>query len=242
MIDKQQLLIKTEKLLKEKQLTEAVELLKSAINRDPYWAAGHRLLGDIYLTRLEHPVYALVEYRKLQHVAEKLTDEDKLRLILAYHRRGFDDRALQLLNELTMEKIPEKLTICGVDIYLDDRVQKLRQKISRQVNEKSEIYYRKYLRQGNEFMNAGNFYRAQGSYEKALELHSEPRVYLKLARCLIERTDFAGAVKILKMIIKNDHVHDEARELLIAVYRRLGLPVSSVEKTDLPVNEVDYGS
>lgn len=220
---------RVETALSESDLSGAVDALKSGLNRDPYWAEGHKLLGDIYLIGLDHPVYALVEYRKLKRVKDELEELDKLRLAWAYHCRSFDDKARAVLTEINCGDLPEELEVIDTEIKPIQKTEELRSEVNESVEQDSEEYFQKYFRKGNEFLNAGNFYRAQQAYENALEHEASSRARLNLARCFVERTKFPKAVRELKSLLDDEHVHEEARKLLTSVYRRLGLPVSSLK-------------
>ena len=228
-MDLDNLIEEVEAALTEDDLSTAVEKLKKGLSRDPYWAAGHRLLGDIYLLGLDHPVYALVEYRKLKKVAEELTALDRLRLAWAYHQRSFHDRALETIQEIDADDLPEQKELIGRKIQPRLKLVRLRKKVEQEVEKKSGNYFDKYVRRGNEFLNVGSYYQAQQAFESALEYTNNSEVKLNLARCLVKRTKFPRAVKILKGLLDDEHVHDEARELLTAVYRRLGLPLSRLQ-------------
>ncbi len=237
-MDLDNLIEEVEAALTEDDLSTAVEKLKKGLRRDPYWDVGHRLLGDIYLLGLDHPVYALVEYRKLKKVAEELTALDRLRLAWAYYQRSFHDRALETIREIDPDELPEQKEIVGCTIQPRLKLVRLKKKVEVEVKKNSSNYFDKYVRRGNEFLNVGSYYKAQEAFESALEYTNDVEVRLNLARCLIKRTKYPRAVKILKGLLADDHVHDEARELLTDVYRRLGLPLSRLqaareEKEDL---------
>ncbi len=232
---------KAEKALSEEKLSDAVEALKKGLNRDPYWSWGHLKLGDIYLIELDHPVYALVEYRKLQKVKDALTGSEKIRLAWAYHQRSFDDKAREILTGIEIEDLPDELEIFDRKIKTEEKFRQLNSEVQKNVAEDSDDYFKKHFRQGNEFLNAGNFYRAQQAYEEALQFKNSSEAKLNLARCLIERVKFPAAVRQLKKLLNDEHVHDKARKLLTSVYRRLGLPVSKLN-SDVKEDENDSRS
>lgn len=209
--------------LEEDDYKRAVERLKTGLRRDPYWKWGHRTLGDIYLEKLNHSTYALIQYRKLREVKGELDPAGMLRLMRAYHQRGFDDKAAELSSTLEADQLPETLTILDNKFDPTKLYEELRQSISKSVVKNSEEYRKKYVQEGDEHKKYGNYFEAQRAYEKALEFGDEPRVRLKLSRCLIQRSRYPKALEQLKKLRGTKSAGDEAETLLEDVYERLGL-------------------
>lgn len=214
---------KVDRALEEDRLNRAVELLKQGVEKDPYWAAGHRLLGDIYLEELEHDVYALVEYRKLARVEEEPEPPDRLRLAWAYLKRSFEDKARDVLKGLDEEELPPSMTILDRTYETAGLLERLRERVEGAVSEQSEKLMEKYRDQGDDYREIGRFFRAQKAYEKALEYGDDPRVEVSLARCLVQRKKFPRAMRVLKRVISSNPGVEAADEVLSEVYRRLGI-------------------
>ncbi len=214
------------------ELNEAVEQLKKAVSQNPYWAEGHRLLGDIYFVKLSHYSYALVEYRKLKRVSDDFTDLDKLRLARAYHQRGFEDKAARILETVSEDDLPEKFAILEEEIEVRDWVGELKKEIEAELEDSGRKYFEKYNRQAREYMQAANFYRAEKNFKKALDYEDCARTRLDLARCQVQRVKFPEAIENLKMLRSSGECRKEAEKLLDEVYGRLGLPVQYSEKPD----------
>lgn len=212
-----------EEALASPDLNEAVQLLKRGLRRDPYWEWGHRTLGDVYLRGIDHASYALVEYRKLRETAEEFTEADRLRLIWAYLERGFEDKARDVLRDLSPGELPKELELLDETYDAESLFEEFDRKIDTTIQEESDEFYEKYLRQGTDHYEAGNMYEAQQAYEKALEYKNDPKTELELARCLIQRSKFPEALEHLKSIQDQPSVSDEAQDLITDVYQRLGL-------------------
>ncbi len=218
--------------VKTGELNEAVEQLKKAVSENPYWEEGHRLLGDLYLVKLKHYSYALVEYRKLKRVSDEFTELDKLRLARAYHEREFEDKAARILETIAAEELPEKVDILDEKVEVQDWLQKLKTGVEEGLAGSDREYFEKYNRQAREYKQAANFYRAEKNFRKALEYEDNARTRLDLARCQIQRVKFPRAIENLKKLRSSSECRREAEELLDEVYERLGLPVQYSEKSD----------
>jgi lipopolysaccharide biosynthesis regulator YciM len=217
---------KARKSLNEGKLNRAVEILKDRIRRDSYWAQGHLLLGDIYLIKLKHYVYALVEYRKLKKIKQQLTPQEKIRLAYAYYKRDFPEKVSEILDVLKTETLPEKIEIIDKQFSTSELIKKMRGFFREEINNNQDKYYERNMRKGREYMQVGDFFRAQKSFEKALELNEEPSLRIELARCQIQRVNFSEAIKNLKKASSDSRFAAEAQDLLRDVYHRLGLPVN----------------
>ncbi|MGM0381858.1 MAG: tetratricopeptide repeat protein [bacterium] len=214
------------------ELDGAVAQLKKALSENPYWGEGHRLLGDIYLFKLEHYSYALVEYRKLRRVSDEVDSLDRLKLAWAYHRRDFEDKAARILQDIDKNTLPESTGIMGETFDVFEVFEKLNKETTDKLQESNEKYFKKYSRQGREYMHAGNFYRAEKNFKKALDYSDSARARLDLARCQVQRVKFPRAIENLKMLRSRDQFRAEAEELLDEIYERLGLPVQYSEKSE----------
>lgn len=209
--------------LRDGDLNGAVESLKTGLRRDPYWEWGHRKLGDLYLEGLGHSSYALVEYRKLKKSVEELSDEDVLRLALAYRERGFEDKVRDVLANRNPEDFSGTLEIMDRKYDPEDLYEELMEASGSAVEEDAERYREKYAREGDDHLEYGNFFEAQKAYEKALDFGDDPQVRLNLARALIQRSRYPGALEQLRAIRDEQPVRAEASELITKVYERLGL-------------------
>lgn len=209
--------------LEEGDLNGAVDRLKTGLKRDPYWEWGHRMLGDIYLEKLGHSAYALVQYRKLKEVKEDLSAPEVLRLARAYEERSFEDKTDELLRGLDPSALPEKIEILDTSYDARDLYERLSRASSEAVRENAETYRSKYHRKGDEHREYGNFFEAQQAYEKALEFSDDPEVRLKLGRCLLQRSLYPEALNHLKQVRGDEELGDEAEQLIDEVYDRLGL-------------------
>ncbi|MFB6356810.1 MAG: tetratricopeptide repeat protein [bacterium] len=221
---------KVDDALGEDDITSAVDWLKKGIRRDPEWERGHRLLGDIYFEVLGHYRYALVEYRKLNHVSGDSNSLDSLRLARAYEKQEFYEKALELLNEVTLEDCPD--TIAFLDNSYDPRElhDELHDVVRKEVDHDREQLYEQHREDGHIYREDGQYRKAQEEYERALELKANTEVRVDLARCLIRRAKFPEAMNHLKKVLNTDPNHDDARDLLMEVYQRLGLPRGAVQE------------
>ncbi len=217
---------KAREALFDGELNRAVEVLKDRIRRDSYWAQGHLLLGDIYLIKLKHYVYALVEYRKLKKIKQELTSQEKIRLAYAYYKRDFPEKVFEILDTLEKETLPESFEIIDKQFPTSELIEEMRGFSREKINNNQDKYYERNMRKGREYMQVGDFFRAQKSFEKALELNEEPSLWLELARCQIQRVNFSEAIKNLKKASADPRFAVEAQDLLRDVYHRLGLPVN----------------
>lgn len=209
--------------LENGDLNGAVDQLKTGLRRDPYWEWGHRTLGDVYLEALGHTAYALVQYRKLREVKDRLTGPELLRLARAYEERGFEDKAEELLREVDSSQLPEEIEIHDTSYDARDLYERLRSVSEDAVEQEAEEFGAKYRRKGDDHREYGNFFEAQQAYEKALEFSDDPEVRLKLGQCLLQRSLYPEALDHLKQVRNDDEVGSEADRLIADVYDRLGL-------------------
>ncbi|MFP4687580.1 MAG: tetratricopeptide repeat protein [bacterium] len=216
---------KSKEAVRADRLNEAVDLLKKQLRRDPYWADGHRLLGDIYLIKLKHYVYALVQYRKLEKTKDQLEPLDRLRLAYGYYRRGFEEKVLETLAALDISQLPDEFKILDKKFVTLELIDKIKRSSDQEIEAHQDKYYKKNLRKAREYMQVGNFFRAQKAFEKALELKEDGRIRIELARCQVQRVNFTAAIKNLKKAQQEERCFAAAHSLLKDVYRRLGLPV-----------------
>ncbi len=214
---------KVDRALEEDRLNRAVELLKQGVEKDPYWAEGHRLLGDIYLQELDHDVYALVEYRKLARVKEELEPTERLRLAWAYLKRSFEDKARDELQRLNDDDLPPSMTVLDRTYDPAALLERLRDRTEEAVSEQSEQLLEKYRGQGDDYREIGRYFRAQKAYEKALQYGEDPDLEVSLAKCLVQRKKFPRAIRILKRLLGSNPELGAAAEVLSDVYRRLGI-------------------
>jgi tetratricopeptide (TPR) repeat protein len=209
--------------LESGDLNRAVDRLKTGLKREPYWAWGHRTLGDIYFEELNHTNYALVEYRKLREVKESLTPAETLRLAWAYQERDFEDKIPDLIADIKRDDLPETIELIGTSYDARKLYDQFRDHASEHLREESEEYFEKYRRQGDQYREHGNFFEAQQAYEKALEFRSDDTVRLELARCLIQRSRYPQALDHLKSLRESGSSGEDVDRLIDQVYSRLGL-------------------
>ncbi len=204
----------------------AIELLKRGVRRDPYWVEGHRLLGEIYLIEVEHACYALVQFRKLRHVKGRLDFEENVALAWAYAERDFQDRALQVLQQLPDQK-PDTVQYLGNQYGTDSLLKTIRGDVTATLKDRQDEFYAKNLRKGQDFLELGDWFQAQKCLERALDIKDTPEVRLEYGRCLLKRQRYPRAVRMLKSIQSDPDVGSRAQSLLGEVYRRLGISVPS---------------
>lgn len=210
-------------------ISDVVEWLKKGLRKDPYWADGHRLLGDLYLTELEHETYALVEYRKLRESVDELRSEDQLRLALANDEGGFPEKAARCLDDIDGEDLPAELTLIRTEYEVDGVLDQLTEKSEQSVSENADEWFEKHREEGLDYLKTGNPFEAQSAFEKALEYRDDPEVKARLAECLLRRRRYPRAVTLLKDVLQSDPAHNLAESLLNDAYDRLGL--NSTEET-----------
>lgn len=211
--------------LEEKPISSVVEQLKSGIRRDPYWAEGHRLLGDLYLTELNHDSYALVEYRKLDDIQDDPNPEDLLRLSIAYARRSFDEKSLRTLGRIDREALPEKLNLINEELDVSECWNRLSNDAEKAEDEQAEDWFERHRRDGEDYLKAGNLFRAQEEFERALDYRDDNEVKVSLAHCLLRRRQYPRAVTLLKDVLSRSPDHEKAKSLLKTAYDRLGIRV-----------------
>jgi tetratricopeptide (TPR) repeat protein len=213
---------KAREALSEGQLNRAVDYLKKGLKRDPYWTEGHLLLGDLYLTKLDHPVYALVEYRKADKVLDDPPAEVRLRLAWAYLQRGFEDRARNLCEKINETDLPAELELVDESFNGLELLDEVHRKARGRVEGNPQKYFEKYQRHGMEHLECGNYFKAQKAFENALEHGENPEVKLGLARACFHRKKFSRALELTKEIQATVE-EDDAHDLLEKIYNRLGL-------------------
>lgn len=211
-------------LADQRRFDDALDLLKSKVERDPFCADAHRWLGDLYLVEVEDDVRALLEFRKLQRIEDSLSSVDQLRLAWAYVRRSFEDKAQDILSALDESMLPESLPLLTRDVDSQELVERIRADVRSSVDENRESLFEKYRRKGDQYRKLGRWFEAQNSYEKALNYDRDPGVRIFLAECLINRKQFPRALRILKESSPSGALRDRKDELLTRLYRRLGLP------------------
>jgi tetratricopeptide (TPR) repeat protein len=214
-------------------ISDVVEWLKKGVRKDPYWAEAHRLLGDLYLTELEHETYALVEYRKLRESLDQLPPVDRLRLAVANDRAGFPEKVNRLLSELDESSLPETITLIRTELDVGETLERLRGDARASKQEKGDEWFEKHKKEGREFLETGQPFQAQSAFEKALEYGSDPTVKTLLAQALVQRREYPRAVTLLKDALNHAESPERARELLTKAYERLGLdPDEAPEESD----------
>lgn len=219
--------------LTEGDLNRAVKLLKRGLRKDHYWAWGHRVLGDIYFEEIDHTSYALVQYRKLKEAVDNWENSDRLRLALAYCERDFHDKAAGVLEELNEDDLSGTFKILDSEYVVEDLYNQLLKSTNTRFEENEESYFEKYKKKGDEHRKHANYFEAQQAYEKALDFMEDQNVKYHLSRCLIKRSKFPRALKLLKELKANDEFDEDVEELLNQVYERLGLnELFSDVKTD----------
>lgn len=209
--------------LENASISDVIEDLKTGIRRDPYWGEGHRLLGDLYLTELEHDNYALVEYRKLEDVQEDPPAEDLFRLALGYHRRSFDEKTARVINRIERQNLPDQIRLIRQKIDTDDYLDELVDRSDDVKEDRKDEWFRNRRQEGIDYLKTGNLYQAQQEFERALDYRDDDDIRVKLAQCLLRRRRYPRAVSLLKDVLANQPEHELALSLLETAYDRLGL-------------------
>jgi len=216
--------------LSEDRISNVIEELKARIHRDSYDETAHRLLGDLYLTELQHDSYALVQYRKLAKVQDEIPVEDRIRLAIAYERSEFHEQLRDVISDIDRENVPEIVNVLDQEFNARELVDEWLKKVSELEDDLTEDWYRKHVRNGVDYLESGHPYRAQKEFEKALEFKRDPDVLYRLARSLFERRKFPQAINTLKNCLEADSSHKKARQLLDRVYTRLGIKTESEQE------------
>lgn len=212
-----------EALEEGRAISDLVEKLKQEIRREPFSESAHRLLGDLYLQELEHESYAVTEYRKLVKIQDDVGPEDRFRLLLGYFRRGFHEKAYQLLKEMESGQFPDEIKFFSGAVDITEQLEEIRSSLSDLEQDQSEQWFRKHRDEGQDYLDLGNHFQAQREFEQALEYQDDVDVRCALARCLLTRRNYPRAVTNLKRILSESPHHEQALELLERAYGRLGI-------------------
>ena len=220
-------------LEQDRSISDIVEQLKQEIRREPFRESAHRLLGDLYLTRLNHGSYAVAEYRKLLKIQDKPNPTDQLRLAWSYLERDFEEKCYRTLMEIDRAELPDKLTVLDETIVINELIQRLEEELGEIDSKRSRSWFEKKREEAMEYLETGNPFQAQQAFDKALDYKDDPDVRAKLARCMLSRRNYPSAVENLKEVLSTEPDHPEALELLEKAYERLGIDpeISDVDRS-----------